>query len=490
MARPRPASSAGNLSSGPVPVPEYGSVPGRGRRPFPIALALRTGVVALVVVIGVASSGIQASRSGGVALLKSTAKPPVSSRIDRAQVPTTTTSSTTVTSTSAASLSTNTGQSRQAQGSSTLSATAESPTSTTGPPVPYSGPTIQARGTQLYLNGSPYHFVGVNAYELATQWGVNAGCGAELSDAQLNQLFSSRPANSLVRFWAFQATIATNMTTHQLDWGPLDRVFAAAAAHNQRLIAVIGGQGSGCDSGHWQDPSWYSGGFRSVYNDPSTTDGRGLAPLSYWTYLQDLVSRYAGSPALGMWEPMSEAEASTCPPQDEPTSCSGHQTCPNESAAAIALRYFFDTVGAEIHSLDPNHLVESGLLGGGQCGTQGMDYQYVSASPGIDVLSYHDYYGLNAMGGDQWNGLAVRFHQSVALKKPIVDGEAGLMAGQAPGCMTDSERNAEFEAKAQAQAAAGSSGMLLWDWVPSISSACSYDIPPSDNVLQAGGIVG
>ena len=94
--------------------------------------------------------------------------------------------------------------------------------------------------------------------------------------------------------------------------------------------------------------------------------------------------------------------------------------------AASALRYFFDTVGAEIHALDPKHLVESGLLGGGQCGTQGSDYQYVSASPGIDVLSYHDYYGPAALGGDQWNGLAVRFAQMAALGKPIIAGEVGL----------------------------------------------------------------
>ena len=490
MARPRPASSAGHLPSGPVPLPELASPPCRGRHRFPIGLGLRTGVVVLVVVIGVASSGLDSSRSAGVGLLKPISARSVPSEMDRTRVQASTTPSANVPSTIAAPISTTKGQSQPATGSSTLSATAGKPTSTTAPTVPSSSPTIQARGTQLYLNGFPYHFVGVNAYELATEWGTNAGCGAQLSDAQLDQLFSSLPANSLVRFWAFQTTMATNVATHHLDWGPLDRVFAAAAAHNQRLIAVVGGQGSGCDSGHWQDPSWYSGGFRNVYNDPSTTDGRGLAPLSYWTYLQDLVSRYAGSPALGLWEPISEAEASTCPPQDEPVNCSGHQTCPNEAAAATALRYFFDTVGAEIHSLDPDHLVESGLLGGGQCGTQGTDYQYVSSSRGIDVLSYHDYYGGNVMGGDQWNGLAVRFHESVALSKPIIDGEAGLMAGQAPGCMSDSERNAEFEAKAQAQTAAGSSGMLLWDWVPSISSACSYDIPPSDNVFQTGGVVG
>ena len=34
---------------------------------------------------------------------------------------------------------------------------------------------ISASGTQLYLNGSPYNFVGVDAYEAATEWGVNGG---------------------------------------------------------------------------------------------------------------------------------------------------------------------------------------------------------------------------------------------------------------------------------------------------------------------------
>jgi hypothetical protein len=356
--------------------------------------------------------------------------------------------------------------------------------------VSSNSPIIQASGTQLYLNGSPYRFVGVNAYEAATQWGTNAGCGTELSDTQLNQLFSSLPPNSLVRFWAFQGTMATNITTHQLDWQPLDRVFAAAAANHQRLVVTITDQGGTCDGGHWQDPSWYAGGFKDVFNDPTTTDGRGLTPLSYWTYLQDIVSRYATSPALGMWEPISEAEASTCPVQYQPTNCSGHQTCPDEAAASSALRYFFDTVGTEIHTLDPKHLVESGLLGGGQCGTQGADYQYVSASPGIDVLSYHDYYGTLPLGGDAWNGLAVRSSQAAALDKPIIDGEAGLLAGTAPGCVSDTARNSDFVAKEQAQSQAGSSGLLLWNWVPTVTSACSYDAAPSDPLLQPGGAIG
>jgi mannan endo-1,4-beta-mannosidase len=350
-------------------------------------------------------------------------------------------------------------------------------------------PIIQASGTQLYLYGAPYHFVGVNAYEAATMWGTNAGCGADLSDAQLDQLFSSLPPNSLVRFWAFQGSTATDVNTHQLDWGPLDRVFAAAAAHNQRLIVVLTDQGGTCDGGHWQDPSWYAGGFQGVFNDPTTTDGRGLTPLSYWAYLQAIVSRYATSPALGMWEPISEAEASTCAPQYQPNGCSGHQTCPDEPAAASDLRHFFDIVGGEIHALDPKHLVESGFLGGGQCGTQGSDYQYVSASPGIDVLSYHDYWGPDPVGGDQWNGMQVRFRQSVGVGKPIIAGEAGLKAGSIAGCMSLVSRNRDLSAKVRAQVRAGSSGLLVWNWVPQATTSCSYEVGPLDPVLRSRGAI-
>jgi hypothetical protein len=180
---------------------------------------------------------------------------------------------------------------------------------------------------------------------------------------------------------------------------------------------------------------------------------------------------------------MSEAEASTCPDADQPADCSGHQTCPDEQAAAAALRHFFDVVGGEVHALDPDHLVESGLLGGGQCGTQGADYQYVSASPGIDVLSYHDYYDGSPMGGDQWNGIALRLRQAAALDKPIIAGEVGIVAG-AGGCPSPAERSSAFEAKASAQLAAGASGLLAWDWVPAPSPSCGYDIGPGDPLLS------
>ena len=345
---------------------------------------------------------------------------------------------------------------------------------------------IGSSGGNLTLDGQTYRFVGVNAYELATDWGTNAGCGAMLSDAQLNAFFASLRPNSLVRIWAFQGSMATNVTTHQLDWRPLDRVFSAAAAHGQRLIVSLTDQGGTCDNGHWQDPAWYDGGFMDVINAPSNTDDLGLTRLSYWDYLQAIVSHFRSSPALGMWEPISEPEASTCPAQYEPRDCSGHQTCPDEAVAARALRYFFDVVGAEIHALDPDHLVEDGMLGGGQCGTAGPEYEYVSGSPGIDVLSYHDYYsGPALIGGDEWNGIAMRFEQATALDKPIIAGEMGMAAGPGAGCPPLGTRSKEITARVQAQMAAGSSGVLLWDWVPETTSSCTFDIAPGDPVLNA-----
>ena len=199
--------------------------------------------------------------------------------------------------------------------------------------------------------------------------------------------------------------------------------------------------------------------------------------------MQELVNRYKNSPALGMWEPISEAEGSSCAAGYQPLNCSGHQTCPNESVATADLTSFFDSVGGEIHTLDPGHLVEEGLLGGSQCGMVGADYQAVGASPGIDVLSVHDYYGPVPLGGDQSNGLAERFSQAAALDKPIITGEAGIMAGSAPGCETFEQRTRDMTTKMQAQFAAGSSAFLVWNWVLDPLGACSYNTGPGDPLM-------
>jgi mannan endo-1,4-beta-mannosidase len=342
---------------------------------------------------------------------------------------------------------------------------------------------IKASGQSLTVGGVPTKFTGVNAYELATDWGTNAGCGGMATPAQIDSLFSSLGAGSMVRFWAFQGTMATT-SAGTIDWAPIDEIFYLAAKDHIYLVPAITDQGGGCDGGHWQDPAWYLGGYKDVYNSATNSNGAGLDPLSYSDYMQLIVNRYKNSPALGLWEPISEPEASTCPVAFQPDNCGGNQTCPNEPASAAALLSFFNAVGGEIHTLDRTHLVEAGSLGGGQCGTQGADYQSVGASSGIDVLSVHDYYGSVPMGGDQWNGMAVRFAQATALDKPIITGEVGITAGDnQTGCETYSQRALDMAAKMAAQFNAGDSAFLVWDWGLSTPGTCDYGTWPGDPLM-------
>jgi hypothetical protein len=337
-------------------------------------------------------------------------------------------------------------------------------------------------GTSLTLNGVPHKFVGVDAYELGTEWGVNAGCGGMVSDAQLDRFFASLPPGSLVRIWGLQGTIATNHLTHQLDWGPLERVFSAAAAHGQYLVVSLGGLGGVCDNDHWAQPSWYAGGFRQVYDD------NGLAPLPYASFVQAIVEHFKGNPALGMWEPYSEAEASTCAPGYDGSACMGHNSCPNEAVAARDLRYFFDQVGTEIHAIDPTHPVEEGLLGGPQCGESGTDWEYLAESPGIDVLSYHDYDPHALLGGDGFSGIPARITQAEVVLKPVIAGEIGVRANPSlPGCDTLAARASLMRAKIHAQLVAGAAATLVWNWEldPAPGGVCSYNVGPGDPILSA-----
>ena len=102
--------------------------------------------------------------------------------------------------------------------------------------VPTGQQPITAQGQHLEIGGVPKVFSGFNVFQLATVWGTNAGCGDMPTPAQIDTLFSSLRPNSLVRFWAFQGTMATKIHTSQVDWQPLDDVFYAAAKYHVYLI--------------------------------------------------------------------------------------------------------------------------------------------------------------------------------------------------------------------------------------------------------------
>jgi len=343
---------------------------------------------------------------------------------------------------------------------------------------------VSRTGTSLTLGGQPYRFTGVNAYEAATDWGVNAGCGQMLSDQDLTNLFGSNlRSGQVVRFWAFQA-LATNYATKQRDWTGIDRVINAAALHGVKVIPALSAQTGDCDDNHWKDVSWYTGGYMNVYNDLSRWPAS--TPESFWQYMHEFLSRYDFNPAIAMIELVSE-----------PNPTDPGFVCINESQAATALRSFFDIVGAEAKKVDPNHLIESGQQGVGQaCGQQDQgctswswtsctahDYEYVDQSSGVDVTSYHDY-GADTTPVPYYLGETIR--QATADDKPVIVGEMGIKAQVSlSGCMTLIDRASNINAKISGQFAGGVSGVAIWDFVSSNPGTdCVFeDIVPGDPVF-------
>ncbi|MBP0500581.1 beta-mannosidase, partial [Mycobacterium tuberculosis] len=88
-------------------------------------------------------------------------------------------------------------------------------------------------------------------------WSINRGCGAMVD---LDEYFGSLPDGAVTRFNVFQQ-LAVNKFTGELDFAPLDAVFAAAELHEQMVIPVLVGQDGACEDEQYQDRDRYLGGW-------------------------------------------------------------------------------------------------------------------------------------------------------------------------------------------------------------------------------------
>ena len=317
-----------------------------------------------------------------------------------------------------------------------------SPTATAAAtPVPNAG-FVTANGRSLSLAGSPYKFVGVNRYNLITidpAGPAYQGCGGAWSEAELASWFPELRDQGVnaVRFWAFQ-----RFTANGTDFSRLDYVLSLAEQYNIKVIPTFENQWQDCTEGGYKYDSWYASGYLSPY---------GPYTMSFRNYVGAVVNRYKNDHRILMWQLMNEAEIKTIGGQ-----CGNPET----------LKSFAADVSAYIKSIDANHLVNIGTMGGGQCGTQGSQYQTLHDIPTVDVCEYHDYNSPTApMPGDQWNGLQVRFNQCNALNKPLFIGEAGIKSNCSdPDCYTQQQRADLMDAKMAAFYNAGGVGYAIWSY--------------------------
>ena len=262
----------------------------------------------------------------------------------------------------------------------------------------------------------------------------------------------------MYRAWFFQSFALKNGS---LDWSAFDNTLAVARAKGVYLTVTLADHWGACEPGTAKPESWYTTTYRDVRE--AGTDNRLIQHvLTYRQYVQEIVSRYRNEPAIAMWQLMNEAE----------TTCT--------TAGLNALRAFADDVGGLIQSIDPNHLVSLGTLGGQQCPFGGTGFTAIHMSPAIDVCEVHDYEGDAAMPAL----IQTRIDQCNTIGKPMVIGELGR-----PGSNYSSlqARANVFAAKIDAAFNAGVDVYQLWNLddsrLGSVNCTTSYGICPSDPAI-------
>lgn len=346
--------------------------------------------------------------------------------------------------------------------------TTSQPRAARGIPQPQGAPSapnaVTATPDGLRLRGQPWWPSGFNGPQLATDYAVNFGCGAEVD---LDAFFRALPPNSLTRFALFQAFVV-NKDTGELDFKPADVVFAAAEKYGQMVLPVLAAQTGDCGDEVYKQRQWYVDGWTKLIEVP------GRSVMSYRDWVNTAVGRWRSSPVLAGWELVGEPEPSNC---DRNRCDLRHRTCPAD--AAQVLRKFMDDAGDIVRTLDPQRLLFAGYVGGSQCGIAGDAFSVASGSRNVDVTEFHDYTeDGNPLPGDAANGLARRIAQSRELGKPLLVGEIGEYAGS---CDTLDKRAEIMVRRMDGQRRAGTAGALIWAFVPDPRrDECTYDVGPDD----------
>jgi mannan endo-1,4-beta-mannosidase len=331
---------------------------------------------------------------------------------------------------------------------------------TAGPTAPGSKPGVLpagfvgSSGTDFTIGGKAFTFAGFNIWQAnsLSNCGASLGKGTGL-DTALTDIGSGA---GVFRTWFFQreATIGGAR-----DWSAFDHTLAVAKAHGVRVIATLGNQWGSCESptSQYKWASWYTGGYKTQVLPQN------LVPYRDW--VAEVVARYKDDPTIAMWQLMNEAEVKV----DNTSTC----------APASDLYNFAVDVSGLIKSIDPNHLVSLGTMGGSQCGSQGSDYALINSPSTIDVCEFHDYgHETEAMPANLVRDLAA----CNAMGKPLFVGESGIKATSVGGTLAD--RAAAFDAKCKAMFAAGVKGFLVWSWNNGGATTGNWPVGPGDPSLS------
>lgn len=327
---------------------------------------------------------------------------------------------------------------------------------------------VTRTGSQLYLNGNPYKFTGLNVYNANSRSNCSYSMGnndSVLGDS-LTNMGSGKEA---FRAWFFQP-LATSGGTR--DWAAFDHTLSVAAAKGYKVIATLGNQwGNQCDgspdaTSGYRNEAWYQTGYYQTTNPQGTTN--------YKSFVYETVYRYRNDDTILAWELLNEPQAGI---SNSNRSCSS--TC-NASMKAWAA-----DMAWMIDWLDPSTLISIGVHGEGQAGAQGAAFKDLHSVSQVDLCSYHDYEQPSvAVPNDGFNLLATRISQCNELSKPLFVGEVGIRLSTAG---SQSTRATWLTNKLSAQQALGVDGHLSWEWHKDNCSFSDFAICPTDPALTSLG---
>lgn len=329
-------------------------------------------------------------------------------------------------------------------------------------------PFVSSYGDQLYLNGSPYYFHGLDIYNVTSQ---NNGCWYPFEQNIGANLDAIGTGQTAFRGWFFQqeATIGGKR-----NWGAFDNVLGAAAARGEHVIVVLSNEWNTCEPPYpqpqYKPEPWYQTGYRTEI-EPGYLQ-------TYRDWVISVVSRYKDDPTILEWQLMNE-------PEDE---LRHYGACP--STAFTTMSNWITDMTTLVKSIDPNHLVGLGTIGTGQCPFNNSQYQRLMALPGIDLCDFHDYFPTSTiMSGDQYYSVSNDVNICKAIGKPLIVGEAGIRGSDVHGSLT--VRANDFATKFRAYCTIGISGALIWNWRAGSeggSSQVGYWIGPGDPTLNILGL--
>ena len=203
---------------------------------------------------------------------------------------------------------------------------------------------VTASGGKFYLNNRQFRFVGANVYELAN---VPSGITAKIIGDAYTAGFT------VLRFWLFQ-----NRETGELI-KKMHEICDTAGEKNIKLIVSLSDKW-GYLQNYKIDEAWYKGGYKN----------------EYLTYVKEVTSALKERNEIMLWELINEPETDSF----------------------IPFFSFAEHVSGEIRSVNPNHLLSTGTVGGigDKFGSwfsvfKKVNFEKLYSIKTLDAVSIHDY---------------------------------------------------------------------------------------------------